>query len=137
MIEKSKVLHATNLTPTQKNLPIIMLEEETNTKAIQMFLLDFIKEILESPRKQYLINFLINSFMKEGFGPKKFLMVPSPTQFSSVHRNVYHIPFFYLRQSKCSHNDIFPFMYQISLLCIMQIDQFVLTRISPRKWYEV
>jgi len=37
----------------------------------RLFLLESVKEILESPRKQYAIEFLTESFIKEGFGPEQ------------------------------------------------------------------
>lgn len=37
----------------------------------RMFLLESVKEMLESPRKQYVIDFLTESFIKEGFGPEQ------------------------------------------------------------------
>lgn len=36
-----------------------------------MFLLESVKEMLESPTKQYAIEFLTESFIKEGFGPEQ------------------------------------------------------------------
>lgn len=37
----------------------------------RMFLLESVKEMLESPAKQYAIEFLTESFIKEGFGPEQ------------------------------------------------------------------